>query len=203
MIVLDAETGSVLRTFPLPKGIHNFIFGPDGADCYAFSIAGSVVRLNAENGHLLSQAAIPNVRGLAWMGDRSHLVVGSRGRIFLLNPQDLSVARTYAGLPVGQTFYPSASPDGSIFLVPAVLDGVVLVLDAKTGEVRQRVATGSPLQIVFDGKYAWISNVKVPASMLPSGTSERPGGLVRMDLSTFEFKVFDDTEDANGIAITR
>jgi DNA-binding beta-propeller fold protein YncE len=202
MVVFDLRSGSVLRTFPLPKGVHNFIFSPDGADCYAFTTVDSIIRLDADNGQILSNITIPYVRGLSWTTDQSRLIIGSRGQVFLVNPQDLTVARTFTGLSVGQTFYPASTPDGRSIMVPAVLDGVLLILDAETGETRQRLATGSPLQVIFDGAYAWISNVKVPASMLPQGSPERPGGLVRLDLSNSRFTVMHDIEDANGIATT-
>jgi outer membrane protein assembly factor BamB len=170
-------------------------------DCYAFTTAGEIFRMDPDTGRIISQTSIPNVRGLAWTSDHSHLLVGARGQVLLLKPQDLTVSRTFTDLSVGQTFYPVATPDGRSLLVPAVLDGVLLVMDAKTGEVRKRIATGSPLQAAFDAKYAWISNVKVPTSMLPPEETGRLGGLIRLDLSTFEFQVIANTEDANGIAV--
>ena len=201
MVVFNAESGAIIRTFPLPVGVHNFIFSADGADCYAFTTTNDIFRLDPDRGRIVAHTSIPNVRGLAWTSDNSYLLVGARGQILLLNPRDLTVWRQFTNLPVGQVFYPVADPDGRSFLVPAVLDGVLLVMDAKTGEIRKRIATGSPLQAVFDGKCAWVSNVKVPRSMLPPGETERPGGLVRLDLSTFHFQVIPDTEDANGIAV--
>jgi hypothetical protein len=201
MVVLNATNGSVLRTFPLPAGVHNFIFSENGDDLYAFTITDRVLRLSPMDGSILAQAAVPHVRGLSWTSDHSQLLAGGRGEIELLDQKDLRVARTFSGLPVGQTFYPSPSPDGQAFYVPAVIDGVLLVVDANTGEVRKRIATGSPLQVLFDGKYAWVSNVKVPASMLSPGEHERPGGLVRLDLATYQFQSIMNTEDANGIAL--
>lgn len=203
MTVFDLRTGLIIRTFPLPHGVHNFIFSADGADCYAFTTFDSIIRIDPNNGNILSRAAIPSVRGLAWTNDQSHLLVGSKNQVLLLNPKDLSVAHTLGDLSVGQTFYPASSPDGHEFFVPAVLDGLLLILDAATGEVCQRLVTGSPLQVIFDGDFAWISNVKVPASMLPLGSPDRHGGLVRLDLSTYQLVRIPDTDDANGIALTR
>ena len=203
MVVFNTDNGTVLRTFALLEGVHNFIFSDDGADCYAFTTTGSVVRLNPDDGHILVQTALPKVRGLALTTDHTHLLAGGWGQLLLLNPKDLTVTRTYANLSVGQIFYPSASPDGRSFFLPAVLDGVLLVVDALTGDVRNRIVTGSPLQVVFDGNDAWISNVKIPTSMLPAGASERPGGLVHLDLFSYQFRQIEGTEDANGIAIIR
>jgi DNA-binding beta-propeller fold protein YncE len=201
MVVFNTGNGTVLRTFALPAGVHNLVFSEDGADCYAFTTTNSVLRLNPGDGHILAQAALPNLRGLAWTADHTHLLAGGRGQLLVLNPKDLTVTRTYANLAVGQIFYPSASPDGRSYFLPAVLDGVLLVVDAATGEVRNRIATGSPLQVVFDGDGAWVSNVKVPASMLPAGAAQKPGGLVHLDLSTYQIRLIEGTEDANGIAI--
>jgi hypothetical protein len=201
MVVFSTDSGMVVRSFALPEGVHNFIFSDDGADLYAFTMTGSVIRLDAEEGHILAQTALPKVRGLAWTADHMHLLAGGQGQLLLLNPKDLTVSRTYANLPVGQIFYPSASPDGRSFFLPAVLDGVVLVVDALTGDVRHRIVTGSPLQVVFHANDAWISNVKIPSSMLPAGADERGGDLVRLNLSSFQIRHIEGTEDANGIAI--
>ena len=38
MIVFDAESGAVLRTFGLPPGVHNFIFNHDGTAIFAFPL---------------------------------------------------------------------------------------------------------------------------------------------------------------------
>jgi hypothetical protein len=63
------------------------------------------------------------------------------------------------------------------------------------------IGTGSPLQVVFHANDAWISNVKIPSSMLPAGADERVGGLVRLNLSSYQIRHMEGTEDANGIAI--
>jgi DNA-binding beta-propeller fold protein YncE len=202
MVVFDAGRGSVLRTFSLPPGVHNFVFSADGAECYAFTVTGEVLRLDPQTGHLRAQTAVPFVRGLSWTADHGHLLVGARGQLLLLDPDQLRVERTFGSLPVGQIFYPAASPDGRFFLAPAVLDGVLLVVNAQSGEVEQRLTTGSPLQAVFEGDHtAWISNVRVPASMLPVGAPERSGSLVRVDLRTMQTQTVPNTEDANGIAV--
>ena len=201
MVVFDTTNGSVLRTFPLPSGVHNFIFSPDGSNCYAFTTTDRVLRLSATDGRIIAERRVPQVRGLSWTSDHSQLVVGGRGQVLVLNPETLSTTRTFADLPVGQTFYPSSSPDGRAFYAPAVLDGALIVIDGSSGRVRQRITMSSPLQVLFDGNQAWVSNVKVPTSMLKPGEKERLGGLVRLDTLTGQIEEIKGTEDANGIAL--
>jgi hypothetical protein len=37
MIVFDARSGAVLRTFPPPHGVHNFVFDTDGTALFAYN----------------------------------------------------------------------------------------------------------------------------------------------------------------------
>lgn len=198
MVVFDTRKARLLRSFPLPRGVHNFVFNDAGTELYAFTLTDSVLKLDPQDGRILAQAMVPRVRGLAWTTDHAHLLAGGRGQLFVLNPNDLATERTFGQLSAGQIFYPSASPDGRTYFLPAVLDGVLLVVSAETGEVFKRIETGSPLQVQFEDGFAWVSNVKVPLSM---GVGERAGGLQRLSLATYEPEKIADTEDANGIAV--
>ncbi|MGC4051846.1 MAG: hypothetical protein QM757_21085 [Paludibaculum sp.] len=201
MVVFDAASGHVLRTFDLPPGVHNFVFQADGRALYAFTTTGRVLRVDPERGTLLAQAEIATPRGLGWTADGRRLIAGGRNELVLLNPEDLSVEARYGQLGVGQVFYASASTDGRWILAPAVLDGVLLILDAKTGRVERRIQTGSPLLTVADGAQVWISNVLVPPQMMPADAPPRNGGISLMDLRTFGITSIDGVPDANGIAV--
>ncbi|QNI31373.1 YncE family protein [Alloacidobacterium dinghuense] len=203
MVVFDAASGAVLRTFPLPPGVHNFIFNADGSALFAFTTEGKVCRIDPEAGKMKVCIATGSPRGLAWTADGHHLIVSGKSELLMLEPDRLTGVTKFGHLDVGQIFYPSVTPDGRWILAPAVLDGVVLVIDAKTGAVAHRIETGSPLLAALDadGKHAWVSNVRIPAGLFNPETKARDGGLVKIDLSTFQTTAIPGIVDTNGLAI--
>lgn len=203
MVVFDAASGMVLRTFELPHGVHNFIFNVEGTALFAFTTTGEVLRIDPEQGTVVASVAVASPRGLAWTWDHRHLIVGGNNELVFLNPADLTVASQIGNLGTGQIFYPSATPDGRWILAPAVLDGAVLVIDATTGSVAHRVETGSPLQVVSDGRRAWVSNVLVPPELSEPNAPPQLGGVVLLDLTTFRTVAIPDIIDANGIGVSQ
>lgn len=203
MVVFDAASGMVLRTFGLPHGVHNFIFNAEGTALFAFTTTDNVLRIDPDQGTIMASTTVASPRGLAWTWDRRHLIVGGMNELVFLNPRDLSVESRIGNLGLSQIFYPSATPDGQWILAPAVLDGVVLVIDVTTGRIAHRVETGSPLQVVPDGRCAWVSNVLVPPELLEPGAAPRLGGVVRLDLKTFKTVAIPDMIDANGIGVSQ
>ena len=205
MIVFNADSGAVLRTFPLPPRVHNFVFNADGSALFAFTLTGKVCRIDPESGKVVVCIEAGSPRGLSWTADHRYLIASGRNGILILDPARLSVVRRIADLGIGQLFYTSASPDGHWLLAPAVLDGVVLMIDASTGVVAHRIETGSPLMLAFDPdeKHIWISNVRVPAGFGGSATKGRVGGVTLLDLTTFTTTAVPGIPDTNGLAVTR
>jgi DNA-binding beta-propeller fold protein YncE len=202
MVVFDAESGAVLRTFPLPPGVHNFIFNEVGSVLFAFTMKGEVCRIDAESGRVEARVVTGSPRGLAWSADSRWLLVSGRNEILWLDPVSLSVERRMGNLGVGQVFYPMATPDRRWILAPAVVDGVLLAIDAANGAVVHRIETGSPLLVApGPGGKAWVSNVLVPGGMFGPQSPHREGGVVTLDLATFETGWIPDVPDANGLAL--
>jgi DNA-binding beta-propeller fold protein YncE len=204
MIVFAADSGSVLHTFPLPPGVHNFIFNADGTSLYAFTIKGGVYRIDPDSGKTAAHADVDSPRGLTWTADHRYLIASGKDAITFLDPVSLSTARRIENLEVSQIFYTTETPDGRWLLAPAVIDGVILVIDVSTGSVAHRIETGSPLLLALasDGKRAWVSNVLVPAQMFGPGTTLREGGITEIDLTTFKTYVVPAIRDTNGLAIS-
>ncbi len=124
--------------------------------------------------------------------------------MLLVDPSRLEIERQYRDLGVRQIFYPAMTRDSRWILAPAVLDGVVLVIDAVSGEVAHRVRTGSPLMVALanDGTRAWVSNVLVPAGLFGPEVPSADGGVVVLDLKTFRTERVFGLPDANGLALT-
>ena len=204
MVVFDADSGAVLRTFALPPGVHNFLFNADGTALFAFTMTGEVCRIDPDSGNVIARAQTGSPRGLAWTADSRHLLVSGKNEIVTLDPGNLSVEGRMRNLGVGQIFYPAATPDGRWILAPAALNGVVLVIDAATGAVVQRIETGSPLLLTIapGGTRALVANVLIPPSMLGPGAKRRDGGVMILDLTTYKATPIPAITDVNGVGIT-
>ncbi|WP_213803591.1 hypothetical protein [Granulicella sp. dw_53] len=202
MIVFEANSGAVRRHFALPHGVHNFIFNADGTALFAFATTSEIFRIDPDHGTVTATAKLSSPRGFTWTADQRQLIVGCLNELVLLDPETLSVIHRFGDLGGGQIFYPAVTLDGRWILAPALLDGVVLMVNAITGAVEHRIETGSPLQIIPDGRRAWVSNVRVPASMLKPNAKPANGGVVLIDLNTFSMMPIGEIPDNHGIAVT-
>ena len=204
MVVFNAESGAVLRTFVVPHGVHNFVFSPDGSSLFAFTMTGKICRISPDNGKVSRCADAGSPRGLSWTADHRYLILSGKDEILLLDPVSLGFVKRIEKLDVGQIFYTAATPDGHWLFAPAVLDGMLLAIDASTGTVEHRIETGSPLMLALDsdGKHAWVSNVLVPAGFSGPQSKGQAGGVSLLDLTTFTVTPIPGIADTNGVAIS-
>ena len=204
MVVFDAASGAVLRTFVVPPGVHNFVFNADGSWLFAFTLTGKICQIAPDTGKVKTCIETGSTRGLSWTADHRYLVASGKDEILFLSPVRLGVVKRIEKLDVGQIFYTAATPDGRWLLAPAVLNGVLLSVNASTGAVEHRIETGSPLMLALDpdGKHAWVSNVLVPAGFSGPGSKGQPGGVSLLDLTTFTVTPIPGIVDTNGIAIS-
>jgi DNA-binding beta-propeller fold protein YncE len=187
MVVFDCGSGAVLRQFPIPAGIHNFVFSADGA--------GFVVRIDAENGKVTGRydAGSP-VRGLTWVGSGKgvELEVSVMGAVVLLNPKDMSVRKRFTFPDGKQTYYAAVTSDQRMLLVPSIEGGDVKVVRLSDGKVVKSIPIDSPLRVIIppDGLSAYVSTVN-PKS--------HPTVI---DLKTFETHQIAGLNQTNGIGIS-
>ena len=149
-------------------------------------------------------AGIESPRGLAWTADRRYLIVSGKDEIVVLEPALLSLVRHMTKLGVGQIFYTTATPDGHRFLAPAVLDGVVLVVDPCP--VLSRVASKPVARLCLRSNLAENtpgSQMSVFPQVSPAQTQK-----VAMAGSFYSISIHSPTTtipgipDTNGLAIT-
>ncbi len=162
MVVFDAGSGKVLRSFPVPPGTHNFVFSRDGARLYLFAGKGGVVRIDPSTGAVQASRKLATpTRGLAWMPGETLLLASGKGELDLLDPATLDVRRHLPVPGAGQIVYSAVTPDGQTILAPAPYDEKVFVVDVASGAVRAAVKAGkAPIKVTLDpdGREAWVSN---------------------------------------------
>jgi sugar lactone lactonase YvrE len=100
MIAFDVDSGKILRAFPLPPGVHNFIFSADGTAVYTFTTSNEILRIDPERGYLTACVKVASPRGLAWSADNRHLLVSGKNEILQLEPAHLAVESRFSDLGV-------------------------------------------------------------------------------------------------------
>ena len=106
MIVFDANSGRVIRSFVLPHGVHNFLFNADGTALFAYTTTNEIFRIDPDRGTVTASVKVGSPRGLAWTADYRRLIVGGKNELLMLNPAKLSIDSRLADLGVGQLFLP-------------------------------------------------------------------------------------------------
>lgn len=189
MVVFDAASGAVRRTFAIPRNIHHFIFSQDAASLFAFALADGIYKLDARDGRVLAHVAFDSpARSVVLAHGGRDVLVAVRGEVVFLSATDLSVVRRFPVQNVTQLIYATIDEERGLLFAPAPGENVVVVLDLETGAERARVALGRrPIIAIPDGDgRAYISNVNdtfITAVDLRTfgtsrlGTFQRPNGL--------------------------
>lgn len=194
ILVCDVKKRRLKRSFAAPEGTHNFIFSNDGKYLYLFAGANGVFKVNPDTGEILARMKLSTpVRGLHYMIGNRFIIASGRGEAFLLNPENLAVERHFQNLEIGQMLYPKPTPDGKYILFPAPNDSQVVVLEIKSGAVVHRLKVGdAPIAVAVssDDNAAYVS-------------SDTDTYFCVIDLKTFEFKKFAESDGSNGIGISK
>jgi len=129
MLVYDAETLQLLRSFPIGKGSHNFVFSATGASLYVFAGLEGVAKYDATNGSILATQLLPTpVRGLRLASDGT-IVAAAKGQVAILGAKDLRVRRLLPAPVMSQFVYLETLPGGAI-IAPTIVDNGVVWFDA-------------------------------------------------------------------------
>jgi DNA-binding beta-propeller fold protein YncE len=160
MLVFDLNNYAVKRKFALPQGSHNFVFSPKGDMLWLMAGAKGVYKIDPANGTILQHAALSSpIRGLLVAKD--WLLASGKNEVFLLSKTDLSVVKHFENLQVGQLLYANITEDQKYIIAPAAFDSIVLVIDAASGKVVQRLQTGNtPINVQVSGNRAFITHAR-------------------------------------------
>lgn len=192
LLVYDVKNRRLKRSFAVPAGTHNFIFSPDGKYLYLFAAENGVFKVNPETGEILAKMKLSTpARGLHYTTDNRFIIAAGTGEAVLLNPENLAVERHFQNLEVGLMLYPKPTPDGKYILFPAPNDSQIVVLEIESGTVVRRLK---------------ISKTPIAAAISPDGgtayvSSHTDTYFSSIDLKTFEFKKFAESDGSNGIGI--
>ena len=114
MFVFDPQSRRLLRSFPIPKGTHNFVFSADGASLYGFAGEDGISRIDAGEGAVLaSQDPGSPIRGL-FFTEKGTILAGAKDELLELRPDDLAIMRRLPAPRPGQFLYLDQWPDGMI-----------------------------------------------------------------------------------------
>lgn len=122
---------------------------------------------------------------------RCLLLASGRDVLATVDPERMAWANVWRGFGVGQLLYSTQTPDGALFLGPAVWNGLTIVVDAVTGTLLRRIPTGlAPIHVGVtpDGARAFV-------------TSACEAFITEIDLGTFALRRIPTGAGPNGLAI--
>ncbi len=150
------------NAFGLPRESHNFIFGRNDDSIFVASGRGGLYKISASTGQILFNLVRPGpTRGLAWSADGKCLIISAGDEICLVDPEKLTLIKSFGGLGVRQLLYSEPTPDGRYIVAPAVWEGQVLLVDAINGSVLDRLIIGAdPIHVAMapGGQSAYVSH---------------------------------------------
>jgi hypothetical protein len=157
---LDTKTGAVQKTVE-----HKRILGglaTDGkllyAADYGWNVGEPILVLDGETGEtkrtIVSESMKKNkgghTRGIAWRDGKLHLLWGSRGTIYEVDPETGEVA---AERKTGETWLAGLAWDGARFATATAKDLLLLDGDAKA---QRKVALNYPVRAIGRAEGAWL-----------------------------------------------
>ena len=158
MLVYDAGSRRLLRTFPLDKGSHNFVFSANGRFVYVFAGTEGVAKYDALTGRRIAKQTFETpVRGLR-VAPNGVIAAANKGEIVLLDADDLRVRQRLPAPVVNQLIYLEALPGGTI-VAPSIVDNGVVWFER--GKLPRFVPTGRGalnVRLAPDGRL-YVANV--------------------------------------------
>jgi DNA-binding beta-propeller fold protein YncE len=175
--VIDTTTLEVVRTLPIwfpPGGAVHMEVSKDNQSIYAMHLSGLLTKYDAITGAVLAPPLFLYGLGPGWGmlsddGDTLYSVNAEAG-ITAVDTKGWYVKRSmFEGL-FSQPLSATLSPDGSTLWVCNFSDRTLLVLDAHTFDLKQKLyPNGTPVYVGFsnDGTKAYLSNFGASFNQLP------------------------------------
>ncbi|MFG1792168.1 cytochrome D1 domain-containing protein [Nocardia sp. NPDC049149] len=166
--VFDTHTLQLARTLPIalpPLPVHVEI-APDDSVLYALTASGQATKYDANTGAMLAppiflNGLVPGWGAMSLSGDTIY-AVNTHSGVTIIDTKSWSVTRTIS-LPFdAEPISGTLTPDGSRLWVCDYYTKEILVLDAHTGDILNRIATPSfPVYAGFspDGHTAYVTVV--------------------------------------------
>jgi DNA-binding beta-propeller fold protein YncE len=194
ILVFDVDSKKIIKELSADARTHNLIFSPDGKILWLIAGLNGILRLDADTGKTTGQFKLSTpIRGLSYVDNGRLLMLSGANEIVLLNPNDLTIAKRFGNLGIGQLLYSAMTPNGKLIVAPASLDSQAIIIDTATGKVIKHIVTGlDPVTVAIsaDGNDAFVTNA-------------RSDYVTQIDLHSFAAKNIRTSNGPNGLAITK